>query len=73
MTVLLRKSHNLARRGVTIIKNNVPVRRESFLAKLMGIQAIAPEIGMPLIVCYGVCVYGGVLYGIQNLNETEEQ
>ena len=45
------------------------VRRESFLAKLMGIQAIAPEVGTPLILCYGVIMYGGVIYGMQNLSD----
>ena len=44
-------------------------RKESFLAKLMGINAIFPEIGTPLIITYGVCVYGGVFYGLQNLED----
>lgn len=65
MTAFIRKSQLIGKRILA-----KPVRRyESFLAKLMGIQAVAPEVGTPLIFGYGLFIYGSVFYGINNLSE----
>ncbi|CAG5110293.1 Oidioi.mRNA.OKI2018_I69.chr2.g4706.t1.cds [Oikopleura dioica] len=45
------------------------MRRESVLAKLMGVTAVQPSVGTPLILAYGLTVYGGVLFGLMNLPE----
>jgi len=48
---------------------NGQMRRESVLAKLMGVNAIQPSVGTPLILIYGITVYGGVLFGLMNIPE----
>merc|ERR1712130_521367 len=66
MTVLARNSRRALQLALRSSKT-VGARRESFLAKLMGLQAVRPDVGTPLMLGYGITVYGAVIYGIQTL------